>query len=136
MKKALIILTLCLFMAPTAQAQLSKVYKQDLGHNVIAETKVTRGSDVVLVSFKNQNGLIGTLSLSPANWTMKNLKYKLQGQKVVIRKIQLSNSHHTYDPSSYKGSGAGQMGSVIINARITNWDGKDSVYYKGVIAHW
>lgn len=135
MKKVLLTLAICLFLAPAAHAKFSKIYKQELGHNVVAETKVTRGSEVVLVTFKNHNGILGTVSLSPANWTMKNLKYKLHGQKLIIRKIQLSSSHHTYDPSSYN-SNSTQMGSVILNARITNWSGRDSVYYKGVISHW
>jgi hypothetical protein len=97
-----------------------------LGKGVIAETVVTDAdTQTVLVNFRNENGMLGTLSLSPGNRRAKNLTYKLGDQKVWIQSIELGSS--AYDMKN---------GSVVINSKVSDNTGYNKVAYKGLIADW
>lgn len=127
MKKLILsIFAVTLLFSGIASAKLNKTIQYDLGYGVRAETVVTEGfNEKIVVNLVNNEGTIGTLSLSASQPIAKNMRYKIGNQKVFIKNIELGNA--AYDTS---------LGSVTINSRITDRNGRNSVRYVGLISSW
>ncbi|HLD45759.1 MAG TPA: hypothetical protein VJC18_10015, partial [bacterium] len=80
----------------------------------------------VMVTFKrSDNSVLGALVLSPEQPSIKNFTYRLGDQKIHIQGIQLGLP--VYERS---------MGSVVINCKISDGNGRNTERYKGMIASW
>jgi len=122
------VFTLCFLIggfASLVQANPTIKKNFDLPHRVSAMTVVEKANPQnVMVTFTNQNGVLGTVALSPTHQKLQNLIYQLGDQKIKIDSIEVNNSG---DPNS---------GAVVLNCKISDTTGWNKRPFKGMIASW